>query len=255
MPPKRKSASNEASVSVAASPASGRTRKTIKVRSPHSPQERSGAEIPSASPKEDGTASSRPAVDQPSTTDAGEEKLVVAETVAWPGNRGHELLDFSSELPKEVLTNLDILLKRLDDLNQFVENWVKINAAEKAKHFSTPLEEENMTLWMFNAVVSLGEVYCRLNGLDLEKEGINKRKELLERYARKFTDLEPHASLFARTESGPSSRLDIPAVQRFLKPALVADDGNKQAVRAGDTPGLEPDSSSTVSSPELKPAP
>ena len=43
---------------------------------------------------------------------------------------------------------------------------------------------------------------------------------LLARYAAKFGQHDKDALIAGRVEAGPASRLDIPAVKRFLKPAL-----------------------------------
>ncbi|OQV25237.1 hypothetical protein BV898_00923 [Hypsibius exemplaris] len=141
-------------------------------------------------------------------------------------------LDFtSSELPKEVGDTLDSLLVKITDLQQLVNRWIAMTPADRAACFVDSLEEERMSLWIMNALVSLGEVYCRLQGMDPEKEGCEKRKTLLARYAFKFDELEPSSPLLSKVDGGPKTRLDMPAVKRFLKSALV-DDSDAEMIEA-----------------------
>ncbi|GAV04091.1 hypothetical protein RvY_14424 [Ramazzottius varieornatus] len=144
-----------------------------------------------------------------------------------------EMLDFSgNELPKQVTDSLADVLRRTTELQQIVDRWIKITPAERSTYFTNPLEEERMSLWIMNTIVSLGEVYCRLQGMDPEKEGLDKRKGLLSRYAKKFEELEPHSHLLSRVDAGPATRLDMPAVKRFLNSALV-DRATEKGVQPG----------------------
>lgn len=66
---------------------------------------------------------------------AAEASLVLTDASVW--GLSDQEMDFSSnELPKGVISNLDVLLKRISDLQALVLRWIQVSPAEKAAHVS-----------------------------------------------------------------------------------------------------------------------